>query len=104
MEYHQQGGRQQQFLLDLFGEDRPGMSSAKTRIWFLSWWAHTRHDQTCINFLDYGTYRKAYQKIINKLEQAGIETVLLNLTPVDTNAISNRYELDFFRLTSFGQK
>ncbi|MEX0882515.1 MAG: hypothetical protein WDZ72_03485, partial [Cyclobacteriaceae bacterium] len=27
---------------------------------------------------------------------AGIETVLLNLIPVDTNAISSRYELDFF--------
>ncbi|MFO7825443.1 MAG: GDSL-type esterase/lipase family protein [Cyclobacterium sp.] len=55
------------------------------------------HDMINLHkFLDYGTYRKAYQKIINKLEQAGIETVLLNLTPVDTNAISNRYELDFF--------
>ncbi|SHN12876.1 Lysophospholipase L1 [Cyclobacterium lianum] len=55
------------------------------------------HDMINLHkFLDYGTYRKAYQKIIGKLRQAGIETVLLNLTPVDTSAISNRYELDFF--------
>lgn len=55
------------------------------------------HDMINLHkFLDYGTYRKAYQKIITKLQQAGIETVLLNLIPVDTNAISNRYQLDFF--------
>ncbi|MEX2513813.1 MAG: GDSL-type esterase/lipase family protein [Cyclobacteriaceae bacterium] len=47
-------------------------------------------------FVDYHTFKKIYQKIITKLKQAGIETVLLNLTPVDTNAISSRYELEFF--------
>ncbi|MBD3628967.1 GDSL-type esterase/lipase family protein [Cyclobacterium sp.] len=55
------------------------------------------HDMINLHkFLDYGTYRKAYQKIISRLQHAGIETVLLNLIPVDTNAISNRYQLDFF--------
>ncbi|MDN3688829.1 GDSL-type esterase/lipase family protein [Cyclobacterium jeungdonense] len=55
------------------------------------------HDMINLHkFLDYGTFRKSYQKIINKLKDEGIETVLMSLTPVDTNAISGRYELSFF--------
>jgi lysophospholipase L1-like esterase len=55
------------------------------------------HDMINLHkFLDYGTFRKSYQQLISRLKKAGIETVLLNLTPVDTNAISSRYELSFF--------
>ncbi len=55
------------------------------------------HDMINLHkFLDYGTFRKSYQQLITRLKNAGIETVLLNLTPVDTNAISSRYELSFF--------
>jgi lysophospholipase L1-like esterase len=56
------------------------------------------HDMIDLHkFLDHKTFRKVYQKIISRLKDSGIETVLINLTPIDTNAISSRYNLSIFK-------
>jgi lysophospholipase L1-like esterase len=56
------------------------------------------HDMIDLHkFLDHKTFKKTYQKIISRLKENGIETVLLNLTPIDTNAISSRYNLSIFK-------
>ncbi|WP_198675433.1 GDSL-type esterase/lipase family protein [Pleomorphovibrio marinus] len=48
-------------------------------------------------FVDYDTFRKNYQRIIQTLADENIETVLLNLVPVDTLAISSWYNEGIFQ-------
>ncbi len=47
-------------------------------------------------FVDYDTFKKNYQRIIQTLADANIEVVLLNLVPVDTMAIKSWYKEGLF--------
>jgi len=48
-------------------------------------------------FVDYQTFEKNYQKIIDKLQNQDFEVVLLNLVPVDTVAVKVWYRESVFR-------
>lgn len=48
-------------------------------------------------FVDYQTFEKNYQKIINSLQNQDFEVVLLNLAPVDTVAVKVWYRESLFR-------
>lgn len=47
-------------------------------------------------FVDYHTFEKNYQKIINRLKNQNFEVVLLNLSPVDTVAVKVWYKESLF--------
>jgi lysophospholipase L1-like esterase len=48
-------------------------------------------------FVDYKTFEKNYQKIIDNLQKQDFELVLLNLVPVDTVAVKAWYRESLFR-------